>query len=178
MIPVADAALDVLAACPRFPGCGYVFSCDGWRGINNFDRLKLALDAEIGDGGGSTPMPLPYWVFHDLRHTIVTHLSGEAFNGGEGFDPIVLDKLLGHQPAAARDRGKVITITSSSLHRRRALEAWAAFVVREPAPVVEIAAIAFKRRIKSGRENACTDAEIVEHRLSASDGVATVFGFL
>ncbi len=53
VIPLADAALDVLAACPRFSGCEYVFSSDGWRGINNFDRLKLALDAEIAADGGA-----------------------------------------------------------------------------------------------------------------------------
>jgi integrase len=144
VIPLAQAALDVLAACPRFSGCEYVFSSDGWRGINNFDRLKLALDAEIAADGGAA---MPYWVFHDLRHTIVTHLSGEAFNGGEGFDPIVLDKLLGHQPA--RLRGMAVRYNHQEFlpARRRALTAWADFVAREPAPVVEIAPL-IKRRIR------------------------------
>jgi integrase len=148
VIPLAEAALDVLAACPRFSGCEYVFSSDGWRAINNFDRLKLALDAEIAADGSPPPLKeMPYWVFHDLRHTIVTHLSGEAFNGGEGFDPIVLDKLLGHQPAQLRGMAKRYNHQEFLPARRRALTAWADFVAREPAPVVEIAPL-IKGRIK------------------------------
>jgi integrase len=132
LAPLTPAALDVLAACPPVVGCKYVFSSDGRRASNNSDRIKKALDAEIKAKGE----PVLGWRFHDLRHTIVSTLASEQF----GYDPIVLDKLLGHTPVKLRGMVGRYQHHEYGPTRRRALEDWATFLTRPAAEIVTLRA--------------------------------------
>jgi integrase len=59
VIPLSQAAQDILAAIPRTKNVDYVFAA-GWRPIADFSRCKSRLDARAGFTG---------WTIHDLRRT-------------------------------------------------------------------------------------------------------------
>jgi integrase len=147
-IPLSAAALDVVTECRRVVGCPYVFSSDGHRRLNSMSRVKKMLDAEIGEDGAQ----LAPWVLHDFRHTIVTRLTGEEFNGGEGFDPLVVDKLLGHAPVKLRGVAGRYNHQEFMPLRRRALGAWSDYVAQPPthAEVVALPAQLVKPKRKRG----------------------------
>jgi integrase len=123
-VPLSAAALDTLRDCQRVVGCAYVFSSDGWRAINNFDRLKKQLDEEVSDP------PLKHWTFHDLRRTLVTTLAAK------GFDPVVIDLLLGHQPSKLTPIARIYQKFEHAATRRKALETWAEHLTRSSSEVV------------------------------------------
>jgi hypothetical protein len=61
---------------------------------------------------------------HDLRRTGVTTLAAL------GFDSIVVDKLLAHQPGKLRGVAAVYQRHDFARERAAALDAWAAHVIR------------------------------------------------
>ncbi len=66
IVPLAGAALALLASLPRFAG-PYVFSVsDGATPVNGFSRIKERLDTLSG---------IEDWVLHDIRRTVRTHFS-------------------------------------------------------------------------------------------------------
>jgi integrase len=145
-IPLSDVALDVLADCARHRvvGCRFVFSSDGHRALNNSDRVKKALDAEIATDGGP---PVPHFVFHSFRHAFATLTTGEDFNGGEGFDAMAVDRQLGHTPVKLRGVAARYNHQQFLPTRRRILAGWGPYVSRPPADVV-----VFKRERERERQ--------------------------
>jgi integrase len=68
-VPLSSLAIEILASIPRFEG-PYVFTTTaGERPISGFSKMKDRLDAALGEDFES-------WVFHDLRRTMRTRLSG------------------------------------------------------------------------------------------------------
>jgi integrase len=66
-IPLAPAALALLAELPRFAAGDHVFTTtDGAKPVNGFSSAKARLDRLSGVSG---------WKLHDLRRTMRTHLS-------------------------------------------------------------------------------------------------------
>jgi len=131
-IPLTAAAVQVLSTCPRVVGCSYVFSSDGWRALNNFDRVKKAIDEEIAKSGP----PILDWTFHDFRRSLVSTLASEDFD----FDPVVLDMLLGHVPSKLSSIARIYQKHQFAGTRRGALEAWAGHVTQVPASVSRLPA--------------------------------------
>jgi integrase len=127
-IPLAPAALDALTECKRHSvvGCKFVFSSDGWRAINDFDRLKKRLDEEVGG------RPLPHWRLHDFRRTVVSTLAAM------GYDPVVIDLLLGHAPSKLSPVARIYQKFDHAPTRRKALEDWAAFLTQPGAEIVAL----------------------------------------
>jgi hypothetical protein len=87
----------ILRDIPRIDGGDFVFTTTGKTPISGFSNAKAALDAgltknrekEASTDGNKAPA-LVQWRLHDFRRTGVTILLG--------FDSIVVDKLLAHQP--------------------------------------------------------------------------------
>ena len=92
-VHLPSAAIDTLAAIPRLAGCDFVFTTTGRSSISGYSRAKEIIDREIARGRGE---PLEPWWLHDLRRSGVTQLAAM------GFDSIVVDKLLAHQPGKLR----------------------------------------------------------------------------
>jgi integrase len=97
--------------------------------ISGFSQGKRYLDkavAEIRAQGagvaGRKPRPIEPWRLHDFRRTGVTKLAGL------GFDSIVVDKLLAHQPAKLLGVAAVYQRHDFARERAAALDAWAAHV--------------------------------------------------
>jgi hypothetical protein len=62
------------------------------------------------------------WWLHDFRRSGVTQLAEQ------GFDSMVVDRLLAHRPAKLRGVASVCQRAELLAQRKAALEAWAAFL--------------------------------------------------
>jgi integrase len=146
-VHLAEAARAILRSLPRVEGCDFVFSTTSKRAtaveaerngnrrpeptpISGFSQgkryldaaiAKLRADAAVTEGRRLMP-PIP-WRLHDLRRTGVTRLAAL------GFDSIVVDKLLAHQPAKLRGVAGVYQRHDFARERAAALDAWAAHVL-------------------------------------------------
>jgi len=146
-VHLSEAARAILRSLPQVDGCDFVFSTTskrasaveaepkGNRGreptpISGFSQGKRYIDAAIAEAraevtaetGRKIPPSIP-WRLHDLRRTGVTTLAAL------GFDSIVVDKLLAHQPAKLRGVAGVYQRYDFAPERAAALDAWAAHVL-------------------------------------------------
>ena len=106
VVPLSDAALEILKAMPRTDGRDYVFGLRGG-GFSNWSQAKRELDKAI---------KLKPWTLHDLRRTVRTGM------GMLGVLPHVAEAVLNHLPA------KLIRTYDRSTYgaeKRAALDAWA-----------------------------------------------------
>jgi integrase len=138
-VHLSEQARAVLRTISRMEGCDLVFTTTAQRvatdrtaapkgsrkerptPISGFSQGRRYLDAAIAEGRkiaapeGRKLEPMMPWRLHDLRRTGVTKLAAL------GFDSIVVDKLLAHQPSKLRG--------VAGVYQRRALDAWAAHVI-------------------------------------------------
>lgn len=128
-VHLSEAARRVLLKIPRVHGAEFVFTTTGKTSISGFSRAKRNLDAVIyrarvdaASVNGRQPEPLIEWRLHDLRRTGVSTLARL------GFDSIVVDKLLAHQPAKLLGVAAVYQRHDFARERAAALDAWAAHV--------------------------------------------------
>jgi integrase len=132
-VHLSPAARDVLQSVPRIAGCDFVFSSGRRRGpvkdkpapISGFSQGKRYLDkavSELRRQSGSPAERYEAWRLHDIRRTGVTKLAAL------GFDSIVVDKLLAHQPGKLRGVAAVYQRHDFARERAVALDAWAAHV--------------------------------------------------
>ena len=127
-VHLSEPAGAILQDLPRINGRDLIFTTTGVTPISGFSKAKTSLDAAIervgveaterfGAKSGIAP-----WRLHDLRRTGVSVLARL------GFDSIVVDLLLAHQPSKLRGVASVYQRHSFATERARALEAWAAHV--------------------------------------------------
>jgi integrase len=147
-VHLPEAARAILRAIPRVEGCDLVFTTTSRRAtaaseaepkgnrqgeptpISGFSQGKRYLDRAIEKARAKTsaktgrkPAPLVPWRLHDLRRTGVTTLAAL------GFDSIVVDKLLAHQPTKLRGVAGIYQRHDFAAERALALDAWAAHVL-------------------------------------------------
>jgi integrase len=146
IVHLSGAARAVLRAILRVEGCDLVFTTTAYRvgapdaapngrrkteprPISGFSQGKRYLDAAIAKARAEAAAKLgrraeavTAWRVHDLRRTGVTTLAAL------GFDSIVVDKLLAHQPAKLRGVAGVYQRHDFARGRAAALDAWAAHV--------------------------------------------------
>jgi integrase len=149
IVHLSEAARAVLRSIPRVEGCDLVFTTTAYRvgaagtapngrrkaeprPISGFSQGKRYLDAAIAKAraeaaakAGQKAEAMPAWRVHDLRRTGVTTLAAL------GFDSIVVDKLLAHQPGKLRGVAGVYQRHDFARERAAALDAWAAHVTGE-----------------------------------------------
>jgi integrase len=115
VVALSDPAKDALRAVARIKGQDLVFSTTGKTPVSGFTKAKAALDkaAKVTD-----------WRLHDFRRTGVSALAKMGFN------PVVADLLLAHKPATLSAVARVYQQHDFAEERARALEAWAAHVLR------------------------------------------------
>jgi integrase len=128
-VHLPEAARAILRSLPRIEGCDFVFSTTGHTPISGISKAKIALDAaiarvraEVAERAGRDPAPLVPWRLHDLRRSGVSTLARL------GFDSIVADKILAHQPAKLLGVARVYQRHDFARERGAALDAWAAHV--------------------------------------------------
>lgn len=130
-VHLSGPACAILRELPRFEGCDLVFTSrrrrsavnDGPAPISGFSQARRYLDAAITTAREARDEgPIPEWWLHDFRRTGVTKLAEL------GFDSVVADKLLAHQPAKLRGVAGVYQRHEFLPERVKALDAWAAYV--------------------------------------------------
>lgn len=139
VVALPEAARAALRTVKRRDGVDLVFTTTGKTPISGFAKAKASLDkaAKVSD-----------WRLHDIRRTGVSALAAMGFN------PVVADKLLAHQPSTLHGAAKTYQRYDFADERRRALEAWAAHVVRcgggkgeaEASTVADLAASRARRK--------------------------------
>ncbi|MCV2871592.1 integrase arm-type DNA-binding domain-containing protein [Defluviimonas sp. WL0050] len=126
-VPLSQAVRDVLAGVERISGkAGLIFTTTGARPVSGFTRAKGRLDrlmVEIASEGQPEEIELPPFTLHDLRRTAATGMAGL------GFPPHVVEAVLNHRSGTRRGVAGVYNRFDYADEKRRALEAWARFVV-------------------------------------------------
>lgn len=115
VVALPEAARAALRDVKRIKGQDLVFSTTGKTPVSGFAKAKAALDkaAKVKD-----------WRLHDIRRTGVSALAAMGFN------PVVADMLLAHQPARLSTVGRVYQRHDFAAEREAALKAWAEHVAR------------------------------------------------
>jgi len=108
LVPLSDAAVELLARVPRFDGCPYVFSTRRNRPVQDWSGAVEDATERSGVNG---------WRVHDLRRTVRTGLSRL------GVAADIAERVLGHVIPGVRavyDRHEYLP------EKRAALDRWAA----------------------------------------------------
>ena len=128
-VHLSESAREILREIPRIEGRDFVFSTTGRTPISGLSKAKIALDAAItkarfdaAQETGREPAALISWRLHDLRRSGVSALARL------GFDSIVVDKILAHQPGRLLGVASVYQRHDFARERAAALDAWAAHV--------------------------------------------------
>jgi integrase len=126
-IPLAPEAVAVIEDAKRRRGFSatYLLSHTGQCAITNFGRVVWRLKRAI-DGP-----PIEGFVLHDFRAALVSNLAER------GFDPVMLDRLLGHQPAKLSRIASIYQRAERRDEIRSALETWADLLT-QTAEVVDL----------------------------------------
>jgi integrase len=129
-VHLPEAARAILREMPCIDGCDFVLSTTGKTPVSGFSKAKTALDAaivktrtEAAAKANRKPEPMAEWRTHDLRR------SGVSVLARLGFDSIVVDKILAHQPAKLLGVAAVYQRHDFARERAAALDAWAAHVL-------------------------------------------------
>jgi len=141
VVALPEAAREALRDVARVQGQDLVFSTTGKTPVSGFTKAKAALDKAAKVTG---------WRLHDMRRTGVSGLAAMGFN------PVVADKLLAHQPSTLHGAARVYQRHDFAEERARALEAWAAHVLRcaERKPEAEAGNVAVLAERRHGRRAA------------------------
>lgn len=115
VVALSDAARAALASVARIKGQDLVFTTTGKTPVSGFTKAKAALDKAAKVKG---------WRLHDLRRT------GASALAAMGFDAIVADKLLAHQPAALSAVARVYQRHDYAAEKAKAWGAWGVHVAR------------------------------------------------
>jgi integrase len=129
-VHLPEAACAVLQYVPRIEGCDFVLSTTGKTPVSGFSKAKAALDAaiiktraEAAAKANGNAAPLTEWRTHDLRRSGVSTLARL------GFDSIIVDKILAHQPAKLLGVAAIYQRHDFARERAAALDTWAAHVL-------------------------------------------------
>jgi integrase len=120
LVPLSDAAMAVIKSVPPVDA-RFVFSAVPGKSIVGFAKIKHRLDRVTGIEG---------WVLHDLRRTVATGLQklGVALP--------VTESVLNHASGSRSGIVGVYQRHDYADEKRKALDAWASFILAEPANVV------------------------------------------
>jgi integrase len=115
VVALPEAAREALAAVTRIKGQDLVFTTTGRTPVSGFTKAKASLDGRAKVTG---------WRLHDIRRTGVSSLAAMGFN------PVVADLLLAHQPTRLSTVARVYQRHDFAAERESALRTWAAHITQ------------------------------------------------
>jgi integrase len=132
-VPLSRAAQGVLATMPRIGRAGFVFTTNGHTPVSGYSNAKARMDAvmlalarkhAVERGEDPDEIKIPGWRLHDLRRTAASGMArlGIAVN--------VIEAVLNHRHGQVSGVAAVYNRHSYLPEKRRALEAWADFVMQ------------------------------------------------
>ena len=124
IVPLPDAAVDILDSLPRFTEGNYVFTTTaGEKPVSGFSKTKVKIDQILAEHDTA----IVNWRTHDLRRTCRTGMARL------GVPEIVSERVLNHLPQGL---GKIYNLYAYLNENRDALDRWAQEVqnIIEPPP--------------------------------------------
>jgi integrase len=124
LVPLPQAAQEIIASVPRIEGSSYVFTVTGKHAIAGWDRAKRKLDAamlELARKDDPRAEIAP-WRIHDVRRTVASGLAGL------GVPPVAIEATLNHVSGARASVAGVYNRHSYSAEKKAALDRWAQHV--------------------------------------------------
>jgi len=123
VVPLSDAAVDLLADLPRVEGRRFVFSTTGRTPVSGFSKAKAEIDKAVleiaGQQTGDVATPLPHWTLHDLRRSVATNLQKL------GVRLEVTEAVLNHVSGSRAGIVGIYQRHDFVAEKRAALDAWA-----------------------------------------------------
>jgi integrase len=115
VFPLADAAIEILKACPRVGESAFVFTVSGRNPIQNFGDIKKRIDARM-------PAETKPWIMHDLRRTFASGCArlGIAIH--------IVEAALNHRSGSIRGIAAIYNRYDYGSEKRAAMTAWARHV--------------------------------------------------
>ncbi len=131
IVPLSDAAVEILESLPRFTDGDYVFTTTGGRRpVSGFSKAKVRTDQMLKD----QKTVIDGWRVHDLRRTCRTGMARL------GVPEVVSERVLNHLPQGLE---KIYNVHEYMDEKSEALEKWAGHIrdLIEPPPenVVQLA---------------------------------------
>lgn len=126
-VPLSDAAIEVLTTLERVKGpVGYLFTTTGETPVSGFhkarnniaEHMAAAAEKDLGEA-----VDIPHWTFHDLRRTCATGMARL------GIPVRVTEAVLNHVSGTGGGIVAVYQRHDYADEKRKALDAWARFVV-------------------------------------------------
>jgi integrase len=79
VVPLSNAALDIIKGLPRVESRRFLFSTTGRTPVSGFSKAKAEIDKAVLElarqQAGDEAPPLPHWTLHDIRRTVATNLQ-------------------------------------------------------------------------------------------------------
>lgn len=119
LVPLSDAALDVLADLPRFADGPFLFGLGGRTEFTGYSKAKGRIDARIAKLRDKAMLS---WTLHDLRRTAATGMARI------GIAPHVIEAVLNHISGSRAGVAGIYNTYAYEPEKRLALERWAAHV--------------------------------------------------
>jgi integrase len=117
-LPLPPAAIELLAALPRFADSNFIFSgTAGRRPISGFSKRKTKLDARIAELNGGRPIA-PY-TWHDLRRSAASGMSAL------GIAPHIVESILNHRSGVISGVARIYNRHDFRVEKAHALMVWA-----------------------------------------------------
>lgn len=121
LVPLSDAALDVLTGLPRFTGGTFLFGQDGRTGFSGYSKAKARIDERITKLVEGEFAP---WTLHDLRRTCATGMARL------GVAPHIVEAVLNHISGSKAGVAGIYNLYAYEAEKREALTRWADHIQR------------------------------------------------
>lgn len=122
IVPLSDEALVILDRLACRLGRDLAFGVRA-AGFGSWSKSKAGLDARIAEARGKRERPMSAWTLHDLRRSLVTHISEHGFA-----PPHVVEAIVNHISGAKAGVAGIYNRANYLPEKRRARELWGAHV--------------------------------------------------
>ena len=119
LVPLSDAALDVLTGLPRFADGPFLFGLGGRTEFTGYSKAKSRIDVRITK---LRERPMPSWTLHDLRRTAATGMARI------GVAPHVIEAVLNHISGSRAGVAGIYNTYAYEPEKRSALALWAGHI--------------------------------------------------
>ena len=119
LVPLSDAALDVLTGLPRFADGPFLFGLGGRTEFTGYSKAKGRIDARVAK---LREKSMPSWTLHDLRRTCATGMARL------GIAPHIVEAVLNHISGSRAGVAGIYNLYAYEAEKREALARWEAHV--------------------------------------------------
>jgi integrase len=122
IVPLSNAAVEILGSIPRIQGSPFVFTTTGNSPVSGFSKAKSRLEVLLGakNHGGA----IPTWRFHDLRRTFVSGCARLRISSE------VVERAINHRSESFGGVRGVYNVHAYEDERRAAMTTWANHVMQ------------------------------------------------